>query len=118
MDAGGVEARDCSSCRNAGSRFAVAGSRWLDRAIIALLVLAVMYFAIDKFVIDPARDEDKIEAATIEAVEEALAGQLLEKYANRSVIVLPFLNMSADEEQAYFADGISEELLNLLAKGV
>jgi TolB-like protein/Flp pilus assembly protein TadD len=35
---------------------------------------------------------------------------------DRSIAVLPFVNMSADPEQAYFADGISEELLNLLAK--
>jgi TolB-like protein/Tfp pilus assembly protein PilF len=32
-----------------------------------------------------------------------------------SIAVLPFANMSADEENAFFADGISEELLNLLA---
>ena len=30
--------------------------------------------------------------------------------------MLPFVNMSADKEQEYFADGISEELLNLLAQ--
>ncbi|MEE8368207.1 MAG: protein kinase [Thermoanaerobaculia bacterium] len=34
----------------------------------------------------------------------------------RSIAVLPFVNMSSDEEQEYFSDGISEELLNLLAK--
>ncbi len=33
-----------------------------------------------------------------------------------SIAVLPFLNMSSDPEQEYFSDGISEELLNLLAK--
>jgi TolB-like protein/alkylhydroperoxidase family enzyme len=91
-------------------------SRWLDRAIIVTLVVAVAYFAIDKFVFDPVRDEEQIEAATIEAVEEALAGKLREKFAGRSILVLPFLNMSADASQEYFADGISEELLNLLAK--
>jgi TolB-like protein len=32
-----------------------------------------------------------------------------------SIAVLPFLNMSLDPENAYFADGISEELLNVLA---
>jgi len=32
-----------------------------------------------------------------------------------SLAVLPFLNMSSDPEQEYFADGISEELLGLLA---
>jgi TolB-like protein/Flp pilus assembly protein TadD len=35
---------------------------------------------------------------------------------DRSIAVLPFVNMSADKEQEYFADGISEELLNLLAQ--
>lgn len=33
-----------------------------------------------------------------------------------SIAVLPFSNMSADAENEYFADGLSEELLNLLAK--
>lgn len=91
-------------------------SRWLDRAIMVTLAIAVVYFAVDKFVIDPVRDQEEITAATTDAVEDALAGRLIERYANRSVIVLPFLNMSADEDQEYFADGISEELLNLLAK--
>ena len=35
---------------------------------------------------------------------------------DRSIAVLPFVNMSPDKEQEYFADGISEELLNLLAQ--
>ena len=34
----------------------------------------------------------------------------------RSIAVLPFANMSGDPEQEYFSDGISEELLNVLAK--
>jgi len=33
-----------------------------------------------------------------------------------SIAVLPFVNLSSDSEQEYFSDGISEELLNLLAK--
>ena len=33
-----------------------------------------------------------------------------------SIAVLPFVNMSPDKDQEYFADGISEELLNLLAQ--
>ena len=34
----------------------------------------------------------------------------------RSIAVLPFLNMSGDKENEYFSDGIAEEILNLLVK--
>jgi serine/threonine-protein kinase len=33
-----------------------------------------------------------------------------------SIAVLPFVNMSSDKQQEYFADGLAEELLELLAK--
>lgn len=33
-----------------------------------------------------------------------------------SIAVLPFVNISKDEEQEYFADGLTEELLNVLTK--
>ena len=36
--------------------------------------------------------------------------------ADKSIAVMPFKNMSDDPEQEYFSDGISEELLNKLAK--
>src|SRR5690606_32334933 len=33
-----------------------------------------------------------------------------------SIAVLPFVNMSADEENEYFCDGLAEEMLNALTK--
>jgi len=36
--------------------------------------------------------------------------------AEKSIAVLPFVNMSGDVENEYFSDGISEEILNVLAK--
>lgn len=36
--------------------------------------------------------------------------------ARNSIAVLPFVNMSNDAENAYFSDGITEEILNALAK--
>jgi TolB-like protein/class 3 adenylate cyclase len=36
--------------------------------------------------------------------------------SDKSIAVLPFVDMSAAKDQEYFSDGLSEELLNLLAK--
>jgi TolB-like protein len=84
----------------------------IDRIILVALVIALGYFAFDKFVLDPARDIEIAEAAA----EEARATALVESYGDKSIAVLPFVNMSSDPEQAYFSDGIAEELLNLLAR--
>jgi adenylate cyclase len=36
--------------------------------------------------------------------------------APNSIAVLPFENLSSDEEQAYFSDGLAEDILNVLAQ--
>jgi len=36
--------------------------------------------------------------------------------SNKSIVVLPFVSMSADEEDEYFSDGITEEIINALTK--
>ncbi len=69
--------------------------RKLDFAIIGLLAIAVVYFAF--------RGGDPIPAT-------GSNGQV------KTIAVLPFANMSGDPEQEFFSDGISEELLNVLAK--
>lgn len=91
-------------------------SRLFDQAVTLVLVLAVAYFAVDKFLLDPARDEAEIIAAEEEATKRALSGVFLDEFRDRSILVVPFLNLSPDPEQEYFADGMSEELLNQLAR--
>jgi len=92
--------------------------RKLDRVIMVVLALTLGYFAFDKFVLEPER-EVALEAQKAEEVAEARqAGRseaMVESYGDKSIAVLPFVNMSSDAEQEYFSDGISEELLNLLA---
>ena len=84
----------------------------LDRVILVVLALALAYFAFDKFVLEPGRVAEIVE----ETAQQARSDALVESYGDKSIAVMPFVNMSADPEQEYFSDGISEELLNLLAK--
>jgi TolB-like protein len=90
-------------------------SQKLNGMIIGLLVIALGYFAFDKFVLDPGRDAAEIDAAVQTAQEAASAGQAPTVNDN-SIAVLPFVNMSDDAANEYFSDGISEEILNALAK--
>jgi TolB-like protein len=89
--------------------------RKLDFFIIGLLVAALGYFAFDKFVLDPSRDAELVQT-TAEAVIEKVNETGNFGTVDSSIAVLPFVNMSSDPEQEYFSDGISEELLNVLAK--
>jgi TolB-like protein len=88
--------------------------RKLDRIIMGFLVAAVAFFAFDKFVQSAAREAAPVAATPQAATEQAPAEPEIEATTEKSVAVLPFVNMSDDKD--YFADGLSEELLNLLAK--
>ena len=94
-------------------------SRQLDKLIIVGLVLALAYFAIDKFVFTQQREAARLEQVAQQVSEARQLGRdetSPDNYGDKSIVVLPFVNMSSDAEQEYFADGISEELLNLLAR--
>jgi len=82
--------------------------RKLDFAIIGLLVVAVVYFAVDKFVLEAKTELTEAAAEQVPAAESAAR--------EKSIAVLPFVNMSSDPEQEYFSEGISEEILNELAQ--
>ena len=68
--------------------------RKIDYLVIVALVLALGFFAVDKFATKPGTAET----------------------ADRSIAVLAFTDLSPQGDQEYFSDGISEELLNVLAK--
>ena len=54
-------------------------------------------------------------AATEEPLDNTFAGEITVTSMAPSVAVLAFENMSPDPENAFFAEGISEEILNVLA---
>jgi len=82
-------------------------ARRMNRMIIAVLLLAVAYFAVDKFALNPRREKS---AARMSSSESNAAPNA------KSVAVLAFANLSDDKGSEYFSDGISEELLTVLQK--
>jgi TolB-like protein/tetratricopeptide (TPR) repeat protein len=83
-------------------------ARSLDRTIIVVLALAVGFLLYKQM----GQQSDETDHVAIEPPIESIAPEQVQK----SVAVLPFVNMSSDPEQEYFSDGLSEELLNRLAK--
>ncbi len=81
-----------------GESIAPQTGKTLDRVIMVVLALAVGFFAFDKFVLDPARDVVREDAAEHRGRIDAL----IESYGDKSIVVLPFRNMSSDPEQDFF----------------
>jgi len=73
--------------------------RKLDFAIIGVMAVAIVLLVTDRFVL-----------------HHGVNAQTDVEVSAQSIAVLPFVDMSQAKDQEYFSDGISEELLNLLAK--
>ncbi len=84
--------------------------RKLDFVIIGALVLALGYFIWER--------QAGVEVTSVEEQSAAEgSGQSSDDGpVARSIAVLPFVNMSSDKEQEWFSDGLTEELLNALAR--
>jgi TolB-like protein/Tfp pilus assembly protein PilF len=87
--------------------------RRMDRIIIVVLVLALGYFAFDKFALAPRREAARV----AENTESHPVSTLNESNGDaKSIAVLPFENRSEDKANAYFTDGVQDEILTYLAK--
>ena len=81
--------------------------RGLDWLIVLGLVVAIAFMAAERL---PLGSRDAASPPSVAAVGAEGSGE-----KNSSIAVLAFDNMSPDPENAYFAEGISEEILNILA---
>jgi TolB-like protein/tetratricopeptide (TPR) repeat protein len=88
-------------------------ARRMDRMLIAVLGLALVYFAFDKFVLAPRRAQAQASVAAAASPAPRTAPTPVD---DMSIAVLPFVDMSQAKDQEYFSDGLSEELLNQLAQ--
>src|SRR5688572_397795 len=91
-----------------------ATARKLDMVVGALLVVAIGMLAFDRYA-----DRERTAGGTVESHTATPAPAVAPPRARTgpaSIAVLPFVNMSEDKANDYFSDGLSEELLNVLAK--
>jgi len=79
--------------------------RKLDFIIIGVLAIALIVFAVERFVLVPDM------APASDSAQEVVGTEV-----QQSIAVLAFVNMSDDPGNEYFSDGMSEEILNLLAR--
>ena len=92
--------------KRASSAASSVQSQWL-LIIAAIAVIALGYLAVDKLMLP--KHETAGQPPSAQPVSQI---QIPEK----SIAVLPFVDMSEKHDQEYFSDGLSEELLDLLAK--
>ena len=85
--------------------------RKLDVLTMALLAAVVGMALLDRFMPQPLGSQ-----VVTQSPQPAVPAEPLRPIVENSIAVLPFVNMSAEENQDYFSDGLSEELLNVLTK--
>jgi TolB-like protein/cytochrome c-type biogenesis protein CcmH/NrfG len=84
---------------------------WLAAAAASIVALALAYVLVDKLKASKPAANERTAATAAPAAAPAAA-----MVSDKSVAVLPFVDMSEKKDQAYFSDGLSEELIDMLAK--
>ena len=89
-------------------------TRWMLFGGITVLFLALAYFVIDRFWSTRHVKTDRLVAAVAPAA--AVSAKAMPGIPDKSLAVLPFVDMSEKKDQEYFSDGLSEELIDMLTK--
>ncbi|HET8754064.1 MAG TPA: hypothetical protein VFM59_06855 [Salinimicrobium sp.] len=92
-------------------------SNRLNKIIIGFLGVAIALLLFNTIKITSGNTTVPAENNTLTPLENSiLAAGNVEEEKEKSIAVLAFADMSPNDDQEYFSDGISEEILNLLAK--
>lgn len=83
--------------------------RTFDRLIIAVLILALSYFVFDEFLLQDSEEAQRV-------VEESKSNEANTQPDEIIIAVLPFKNISAESENAFFTSGVHEDVLAHLSK--
>ena len=86
----------------------------LNRGIIMILSMAIVLLLTDRFRDEIFGASEESVAKTENTATEAESPAIID--SRKTIAVLPFRDMSAAQDQAYFGEGIAEELLNALVK--
>ena len=89
--------------------------RRLDFVIITVLALALVYVAVERYVLDPAeKTGPRLDVPKTDS--EPILTDTGATLSDHSIAVLAFADLSPEGNQQYFSDGISEQILNDLAQ--
>jgi TolB-like protein/Tfp pilus assembly protein PilF len=92
------------------------GWRWKTvlLAVFAVALVGLGYMMADRLLWSKHPAEARV--AAVPAAQVTAPGPAPFAPPPHSIAVLPFVNMSGDKDQEYFSDGLTEELLNSLAR--
>lgn len=110
---GGIK-RDRASDRDAPA--SPASGRRLDRVILVVLAAALGFFFVDRNWLTTDEPGGLPLAAERQQTPESAPEGSAKAAPKHSLAVMAFDDMSREQDQEYLADGIAEELLNLLAR--
>ena len=90
-------------------------SRIAVAVAVALMVIALAYLVVDKYR-SPKSASVPSHAAAVSQPARVSGTAALPAISDRSIAVMPFVDMSEKKDQEYFSDGLSEELIGMLSK--